>query len=55
MSIGGSHMGNQRYATEFKNEAVRQIVETGNDSYRLKHSTTQQEKTKGGKKTKSTP
>ena len=31
------------------------ILETGNDSYRLKHSTTQQEKTKGGKKTKSTP
>lgn len=31
------------------------ILETGNDSYRLKHSTTQQEKTKGGKKPKSTP
>lgn len=31
------------------------ILETGNDSYRLKHSTTQQEKTKGGKKPKPTP
>jgi DNA replication protein DnaC len=31
------------------------ILETGNDSYRLKHSTIHQEKTKGGKKIKTTP
>lgn len=31
------------------------ILETGNDSFRLKHSTTQQEDTKTGKKTKSKP
>ncbi len=31
------------------------ILETGNDSYRLKHSTTNQEETRAGKKTKSTP
>ena len=31
------------------------ILETGNDSYRLKHSTTNQEVIKGSKKTKSTP
>jgi len=31
------------------------ILETGNDSYRLKHSTTNQEARKGSKKTKSTP
>ncbi len=31
------------------------ILETGNDSYRLKHSTTNQKATKGSKKEKSTP
>jgi DNA replication protein DnaC len=31
------------------------ILETGNDSYRLKHSTTNQEVTKSGRKPKSTP
>lgn len=31
------------------------ILETGNDSYRLKHSTTNQEAAKGSKKKKSTP
>jgi DNA replication protein DnaC len=31
------------------------ILETGNDSYRLKHSTTHQEVIKNGRKTKSTP
>ena len=31
------------------------ILETGNDSYRLKHSTTNQETAKGSKKKKSTP
>ena len=31
------------------------ILETGNDSYRLKHSTTNQEAIKGSKKTESTP
>lgn len=31
------------------------ILETGNDSYRLKHSTTKQEQTKSSRKPKSTP
>ena len=31
------------------------ILETGNDSYRLKHSTTHQETRNGGRKTKTTP
>ena len=28
-SIGGSHMSNQRYRPEFKDEAVRQVVDRG--------------------------
>jgi hypothetical protein len=29
LSLGGSHMSNQRYSPEFKDEAVRQVFERG--------------------------
>ena len=29
ISIGGSYMGNQRYSTEFKDDAVRQFLDRG--------------------------